>query len=162
MKNLYFTGLFMALLLFPVASFASPITSENILESVNKERSKAGLSVLEHDTVLDMAAQAKLEEMKSRGYFGHKNPNSNLDFSKFLPWSKNRGEILARDFKTSKQVINAWMKSPTHKHAILNPVYNKTGIATSGSWVVQVFFQGQTPTVDEYRTVLQQVSAINF
>lgn len=161
--NKFFSYLFvLGILLFPSFSFASLITPEDILNGVNNERIKANVGVLERDPVLDMAANAKLEDIQKNRYFAHRNPDTNSYFFKFMPYSRNRGEVLARGFKLSERVIRAWLNSPTHKHAILEKAYHKTGIAVTEDMVVQVFANEQTLTVQEYELQLQQILATNF
>ena len=57
------------------------------------------------------------------------------------------GENLARGQKTPKEVVDAWMRSPSHRDAILNPDYADLGIGVSAGYWVQHFggklFPGQ-------------------
>lgn len=142
------TLIFLGILLFPSFSFASAVTPENILRLVNHERSLAGISDVAQDNALSEVASKRIQDMIQYNYWAHTNPVTNMRYRDFFPeigenyagpkyWY--RGEILGRNFKTSESLVNGWMNSPTHKHAMLNGVYTKTGIAVSNGMVVQLF-----------------------
>lgn len=146
-KPLTFLLLF-GILLFPSFSFASPLTPENILRGINEERTKAGLSILEKSISTEQVAKAKIEDMAQYDYFAHSNPTTGKPYQDFFPVPDSnysgpsyryRGEILGRNFKTSEDLIQAWMNSPTHRHAMLNSVYTNTGIAILDGVIVQEF-----------------------
>lgn len=127
------------------------ITSDHLFILVNQERIKAGLPTLEKSVRLDQVANLKIQDQEKHKYFNHTSPQG------LTPWHwfkevgysyRYAGENLARNyntyqtkksFKTSQDVVNAWMESSTHRANILNPKYVETGIAVSGKYEVQVF-----------------------
>lgn len=120
----------LASILFASQAFASTISTQNVLDSINQERTVRGLPKLTIDNDLTSAANLKSKDMLNRKYFEH------FAFS-MTPWDfiKNAGynylyagENLAMDFNTSEGMVSAWMKSPAHRDNILNPDFRDTGL----------------------------------
>lgn len=113
-------------------AFASEITSQNIIELVNKSRIKEGLKALVENGKLSSAARDKADDMLKKDYFSHTSPSG------VTPWywlKKNEynykyaGENLAINFESAEKQHEAWMKSQTHRDNILNANYQEIGIA---------------------------------
>ncbi len=111
---------------------ASSITPQNIISLTNKERTKLGLQELSNNSRLASAALAKANDMLEKQYWDHFGPNGET------PWQFIRaagyvyiyaGENLAKGFKTSEGVVEAWMASPTHKANIVSANYRDIGVA---------------------------------
>ncbi len=111
-------------------TFASEITSENVINNINSIRKQNSLSELNVNPALQLAAYEKSVDMIVRNYFDH------YAFG-LTPWMfiKNKGydysiagENLAMGFSTSEGVVNAWMNSPGHRANILNPEYEDIGV----------------------------------
>jgi uncharacterized protein YkwD len=109
---------------------ASEITSENIINVVNREREARMIHPLNKSGLLTKAAEDKSRHMLIYNYFEHYalglTPwsfiiNSGYDYS-------IAGENLAMGFKTSEGIVEAWMDSPTHRANILNPNYEDIGV----------------------------------
>lgn len=142
-------SLVLFLLLLAVPAHAASITYTTVFNSVNYERTNLGLNPLRHNAVLDKVAKDRLNDMVSNGYFAHKSPTGQDEWT----WFKKEGykfvyaaENLARYFKDTSPLVRAWMNSPTHRINIVNPVYTETGIATNGVIVVQEFGSTLDPT----------------
>lgn len=112
--------------------FFATITSQNLIELTNAVRQKYGLNNLAINPKLELAAQAKAQDMLIKNYFAHQSPDGRS------PWywfSENgyqylyAGENLAINFVNSDEVVNAWLNSPSHRANILNPNYKEIGIA---------------------------------
>ena len=136
------------LVFFELITFLSPVLIRlNMLDGVatvlpavlsdltNEERQLQNLSILKINPILNEVARMKAEDMASKGYFAHTSPEGKT------PWYwiekvgyqyEYAGENLAIDFSDSKDVTNAWMKSPTHKANIVKGNYTEmgTGIAS--------------------------------
>ncbi len=105
---------------------------EQIIDLTNQERERENLPPLELNEDLTVAAKLKLADMFSRNYFSHTSPSGltpwyflnkvNYDFS-------TAGENLARDYFSPTLIVDAWMKSATHRQNILNPDFAEVGIA---------------------------------
>lgn len=128
----------------PVASV--PLNADTILNLVNNERVKAGLKPLVSDPRLVATAQAKADEMTRLNYFAHDNPatgkNSAWDnpiFNQICTTSSENISNTAGYADNNTQAVIGWMGSKAHHDAILRPDYTLTGVAVSGTKVVQHF-----------------------
>ncbi len=117
--------------LLPNTAYLSGITPEKIIELTNKERQKRNLPPLTVNQLLTKAAYQKANDIFKSQTFQH-----NINGRKFSSWIKNTGyeyiyvgENLAIDFITSEGVIDAWLKSPSHRKNILNTEFKEIGVA---------------------------------
>jgi uncharacterized protein YkwD len=154
------------------AGYASSdaLTSSNIYELTNKSRIAYGVGTLSHSGMLDLAAQAKAEDMLKNQYFSHNSPGE------ITPWNFIKasgynyiiaGENLALNFYSSEGVEKAWMNSPGHKANILNPDFEDIGIGIAKGeyrgvqavFVVQMFgtsIDRPLATLDGYTLVAKK------
>lgn len=101
----------------------------HVVELVNEERAKNGLSALTYDATLQRAAQVRAEEIVKN--FSHTRPNgSNYSsvLKEFGIFARRSGENIAWGQKTPKEVVTAWMNSSGHRANILNADYTKIGV----------------------------------
>lgn len=115
-----------------VLGYASSITIEETLAQTNAKRAEVGLSPLRINSNLSSAALAKGQDMFNQQYWSHKSPAGKQpwDFMKESGYSFSvAGENLARDFSTTQTMMEAWMRSPSHKANILHPRYSEIGLA---------------------------------
>lgn len=105
---------------------ASDITPQRIIELTNKNRTTR---VVE-DLLLGKAAQAKANDMASKGYFAHiYQGRTGWDFMRQYNYQYFfTGENLAVDFRSSKPLMKAWMNSPSHRANIVNPRFKRIGV----------------------------------
>lgn len=110
----------------------------------NQDRASNGLAVLTEDPALAAAAQAKADDMATRGYFAHTSP----DGKTLRTWLDAKGysftyagENLAVDFTESSDVERAWMNSPTHRANLLKAEYTHVGFG-----VARGMFEGREVT----------------
>lgn len=125
--------------------FFADVTSGLVVYFSNQERQAAGLSQLVENPVLDRAARDKALDMLAKNYFSHNAPDGASPwywFNKNGYVYKYAGENLAIDFYESKDVVQAWMDSPTHKFNILNGNYQEVGVA-----VIKGSLQGKETTL---------------
>ena len=111
---------------------ASNITPANIISLTNQERTAAGLNTLNANSRLASAAMAKAQNMFDEQYWDHFGPNGETPWQFIIASGYNyvyAGENLAKGFRTSEGVVEAWMTSPTHKENILSQNYQDIGIA---------------------------------
>lgn len=115
-----------------VLGISSNVTVADIINLTNEERQKKGLNLLTEDSRLDAAAAFKASNMFSENYWAHYSP-SGKDPWGFINGAGYKftyaGENLARNFYNSRDVVNAWMASSTHRDNLLNPRYLNIGIA---------------------------------
>lgn len=124
-----------------------PPTEQSVLAAVNAERAKVGVAPLQLHPNLSRTAQMKADDMIVRNYRGHLMPDTNqplteemrqlqaavcVSASENLTWDDN--------VTNTKQSMNSWLNSPSHKAAMLDPKYTYTGIGVGdGKVVVQHF-----------------------
>lgn len=105
-----------------------------ITDETNKARADSNLPPLVRSSVLDDAATRKAHDMVQEGYFAHYSPAG------ISPWHwfdevgytyAYAGENLAVHFTDSKDVVEAWLKSPTHRANIEQATYQEIGIGTA-------------------------------
>lgn len=105
-----------------------------LADFTNTEREKIDLNTLTTNPLLDLAAEMKAKDMATYGYFAHTSPEGKT------PWYwlekagykyQYAGENLAVNFNDSKDVIEAWMKSPTHKANLVKDKYTEMGTAVA-------------------------------
>lgn len=123
---------------------------EEVISQTNVFRKTLGLGELKENSVLDVAAAQKLDDMKQGQYFAHTSPSG------FSPWHwieannykySYAGENLAIGFFSAKDTVDAWINSPTHRMNLANSNYKEIGIAVApakiqnseGFLVVQLF-----------------------
>lgn len=139
-----------------------------VVDLTNTQRLEMALSVLVRNPVLDAAATLKAQDMAKNSYFSHDSPTG------VTPWHwfkeagypfVNAGENLAVYFSDSGEVVDAWMKSPTHRANIVGSQYREIGVGTAKGtydgfdtvFVVQLFGTPAIPTVPAPAVVAQAV-----
>ena len=115
-----------------VLGVATDISISKLLILTNEERAKIGLPALQENSQLAIAAEKKAEDMFKKDYWAHFAPDggSPWDFIKQSGYQYEfAGENLAKNFLFSKNVVDAWMNSPTHKENIVKKEYSEVGYA---------------------------------
>lgn len=100
-----------------------------ILELVNQERAKVGVSPLTLDQQLSNAANVRAEEITE--YFSHSRPDGSSFSSVLDELSINYyccGENIAVGCPTAEFTVQQWIKSPGHYGNIIDPNYTKLGV----------------------------------
>ncbi|MCB9819078.1 hypothetical protein H6788_02755 [Candidatus Nomurabacteria bacterium] len=142
----------------------STILPAIVTDATNSARAEEGKSPLVRNPALDEAARLKAEDMAKNEYFAHWSPTG------VSPWHwfnesgysyAHAGENLAVHFTDSSAVVDAWLKSPTHRENIMDAKYTEIGIGTAKGqyegydtvFVVQMFGTPATvasaPVVEE-------------
>jgi len=112
----------------------SAIYGSVLVSLTNKDRVSQNISELKINSLLEIAAQMKADDMAKNSYFSHNSPDGKT------PWYwvslagyqyKYAGENLAVNFTDSEEVHTAWRNSRGHFLNIINPKYTEIGIATS-------------------------------
>ncbi len=107
-----------------------PSLESDMLDMVNKERSKRGLKPLKADIEMTQVARAQSQDMLHRGYFSHFNPEGKDPFDRMRSAGvsfKAAGENLALA-QTLEIAHRNLMNSPGHRANILNASYGRLGI----------------------------------
>ena len=115
-----------------VLGYASEITIRQLLDNTNQVREKEGKKSLILSEKLSKAAEQKAKYMFEKNYWAHTSPEGVEPWTFILDQDYDysyAGENLARNFYYSKEVVDAWMKSPTHKENLLSGNYDEVGFA---------------------------------
>lgn len=107
-----------------------PSLEAQMLDMVNRERMKAGLSPLKSDPEMAVVARAHSKDMFARGYFAHVNPDGKDPFDRMKAAHIHfmaAGENLALA-QTLEIAHTNLMNSPGHRANILNPAFGRLGI----------------------------------
>ncbi len=121
-----------------------------VVDLTNSERKELQAVPLKRNALLDEAARLKAEHMAKNSYFSHYSPDGVSPWHWFDEVSytyAHAGENLAIHFKDSGAVVDAWMKSPSHRANIVNGNYTEIGVGTAKGkfdgydtvYVVQMF-----------------------
>jgi len=131
MKHLFIAAAtVLGLFFFNTPVFA--VSIDEISTLVNEERAKNNLPSLVSNSQLAEAATQKALDMTNDDYWSHTAPDGTQpwDFIKRTGYRYERaGENLARGFKDSGRLVNAWMASPEHRTNILSPDFTEVGYA---------------------------------
>jgi hypothetical protein len=112
----------------------STILPAVIVELTNEERDSGSLTELVRNPLLDAAATLKAQDMAKNSYFAHYSPAGVSPWYWFDTAGYNylhAGENLAVHFTESGEVVDAWMKSPSHRANIMNGQYREIGVGTA-------------------------------
>ncbi len=116
------------------SSLFGTVVVSALTDETNFQRMESSLSELHVNSLLQVAAQAKADDMAAKSYFSHTSPDG------VTPWYwfkragytfSYAGENLAINFSDSQDVTNAWMNSPEHRANILNTNFTEIGMATA-------------------------------
>ncbi len=131
LEGVYLLG---TLVILPKSKNFAAIFAAVLVEQTNKERATGELRTLRPNTQLEAAAKLKAEDMAAKGYFSHNTPDGKTPWHWFKLAGYEyaaAGENLAVNFTDSKDVTEAWMRSPTHRANIMSGNYTEIGIATA-------------------------------
>jgi hypothetical protein len=155
----------------PGGSYAA-VYASILVSNTNQARETAlGGGQLTTNPLLTQAAQLVANDMATKSYFAHINPDGKTPWYWLNQVGYNynyAGENLAVNFVDSTDVSNAWMASPTHRANILNPVFKEIGIATavgtyqgrSAIFVVQFFGTPSGPVATTTPAVTSQAADV--
>lgn len=156
-----------------VLGYASDISIKDLLDNTNKYREEKGLGELVIDEKLSNAAYKKALDMFEHNYWAHVSPSGTEPWDFILAEDYDyvyAGENLAKNFSNSKDVVKAWMESPSHRDNLLNRNYKEIGFAVVNgtldgyetTLVVQMFGQPRNlaaiPNKSDQEKILKQVS----
>lgn len=106
--------------------------TQQVVDLVNAERAKEGLSALTIDPQVEKAAAVRANEIQSN--FDHTRPNGR-SFSTALTEQgvnyRGAGENIAWGQRTPQEVVTAWMNSPGHRANIMNKSYTHIGVGNT-------------------------------
>jgi hypothetical protein len=131
LEALYLVG---TVVILPRSSQFAAIIASVLVDQTNDVREAGNLSHLKTSHLLEVAATAKAKDMAAKGYFAHQSPGgeSPWDWIERAGYDYDAaGENLAVNFTDSRDVTDAWMRSPLHRANILAEGYSEIGIGTA-------------------------------
>lgn len=124
-----------------------------ILQRVNEERAKEGLTALTYSSTMRKYARIKSMDMGDRGYFEHRDPEGRLmsdiikqDGITYKAWGENIAYIggMTDETAIAERFMNNWMNSSSHRANILCDRFSEigTGVYKIGNrfYATQEFF----------------------
>lgn len=108
---------------------------QKLLNLINAERSKAGVSPLSFDMTLLKISRLKAKDLVDNNYFAHQSPTYGSPFDMMKQFGvsfKSAGENIAGN-SSIENAVQAWMNSEGHRKNILNPSFNFTGVGIVNS-----------------------------
>src|SRR5690606_9952853 len=120
---------------------------KQVINLVNQERSKAGLSPFKENQELSRVAEFKSQDMAENAYFSHNSPTYGSPFGMIKNFGisyNSAGENIAVGQKTAAEVVEVWMDSEGHRKNILSKQYTEIGVGyveggKYGHYWVQMF-----------------------
>lgn len=113
----------------------SQLSVSGAIAETNRHRREAGLPELSENTLLNIAAQKKVDDMFSRQYFEHESPSGEGAGDlvtetgyEFIVVGEN---LALGNYKNDEVLVQAWMDSPGHRENILKSAYTEIGIAVA-------------------------------
>jgi uncharacterized protein YkwD len=138
-------------------SKANQLSADKIIEITNEYRKENNLPELKKNNLLTEAAEQRTEDMFNKQYFAHDSPEgvkpSDVVLKTNYNYSLTGENIALGDFKTEKDLVDAWMASPGHRANILNTEYTEIGVDATldnyqgrATWISTQEFGKQAPT----------------
>ena len=143
--SILFINFVLVLKIPDILGYATDVKISDLLTYTNALREKNGLSDLTLNDNLSKAAKAKAADMFKDDYWAHTSPSGKEPWDFITGFGYDyifAGENLAVDFSKSKDVVDAWNNSPSHRDNLLSPKYNEIGFA-----VVDGELQGRKTTL---------------
>ena len=107
---------------------------KEVVDLVNVERTKRGLSSLTLDSKVSNVATIKSQDMINKNYFDHNSPTYGSPFDMMKQFGvsyRAAGENIAMGQRSPKEVVTAWMNSEGHRKNILNSSFTKIGVGVA-------------------------------
>lgn len=108
----------------------SNLTQAALLQATNEDRLQNTVPALQHDPLLQLAAQAKANDMVKDNYWAHVSPTGEEPWKFVIDTGyqyQAAGENLAYGFSSPTSIMNAWMQSTDHRANLLNGDYQEVG-----------------------------------
>jgi uncharacterized protein YkwD len=112
------------------AAVSETTLQADIVRLTNAQRTAHGCGALKVDSRLITAARGHSAYMAQSGAFSHtgKGGSNFVAREKAAGYSKPSAENIAWGYRTGKDVVTAWMKSPGHRANILNCKSKTVGV----------------------------------
>lgn len=105
-----------------------------LLDLINELRAEKGVALLTASPELNASAQEKADDMATRHYFDHANPEGIKGWtliSKYLTSATRRSENLTMCPDSNLRAFKNWMNSPAHYRGMIDTTVTLYGTATA-------------------------------
>ena len=120
-------------LLGPKSETQGALTTDGVFVLTNQQRLGNGRKVLQHNSKLDAAAKAKLDDLFAQQYFEHVSPDgrgpAEVVIAAGYAYVRVGENLALGNFANDTELVQAWMNSPGHRANILSSGYQELGIA---------------------------------
>ncbi|MGC9527117.1 MAG: CAP domain-containing protein [Limnospira sp.] len=109
----------------------TPPVTDRVIELTNNFRAQNGLSPLEFDAQLAVAAQTHTENMAFQDFFSHTGADGSDVGDRVTNTGYNfstAGENIGAGYQTPEAVVQGWIDSPGHRENMLNPNFQEIGV----------------------------------
>ena len=117
---------------------------------MNLQRAAHHLPALREDRRLDAAADDRVRDMLSLGYWAHVAPDGRAPFDALLPRGYSfvaAAENLAAGFENLHRMMEGWMDSAGHRANILSEEYVDCGVAVLDGTTTHRWTHGKSVVV---------------
>ena len=108
-----------------------PAEYEALASELNQTRQRYNLPVIDYNTKLQASACYKADEILANDNFNHDNADGTktwVHFDRARYPGTTRAENLAKNYSTTKEMIQAWLDSPSHRANLLSDKYTEQGL----------------------------------
>ena len=156
-----------------VSDTYSAVSDVGVHVYTNVERYREGETFLQRNTLLDVVATKKAEDILTRQYFAHESPDGiyvqNVAEEVGYAYIAIAENLALGTFSSSKEMVDAWMESPGHRENILSGNFSEIGIAVLRGaykermvWVgVQVFALPQHACPEPEKTIQEEIAVMD-
>ena len=107
------------------------VFEEELAVLVNQKRRTLGVPILKKSPLLSRVAGNHSRDMSARDFFHHTNPDDQGPKARLeeigYAW-RAFGENIGCGQESPRLILEAWLKSKSHRETMLNPLYREIGI----------------------------------
>ena len=126
----------------PIPPLAQQETHTGFALLLNAERDGARVTRVTEDSRLTAAARAHAQDMVDKNYLSHVAQNGTTVGDRALAVGYDWNfiaENIARGYRTNAEVVDAWMKSPSHAVNMVDPRAEDFGLGrVNNTWVLML------------------------
>jgi uncharacterized protein YkwD len=140
----------------PTQVATMPGFQAQVLGAINDLRESKGLSDLQLNPALSLAALGHSQSMAQHGFFAHEGFNGSPFWARIKPryrpqpgstWGVGENMVWASPELTADQAIQMWMASPPHRKNLLTPSWREVGLGAVRALDAPGVYQGLDVTI---------------
>ena len=135
----------------PPGSASTPVNKPLLMQLVNEVRKKGcrcgdtwypAAPALAWNSKLEQAATTHSNDMYANNYFSHADQQGSKAGDRLddvgYAW-RTYGENIAFGYRSEREVVKGWLRSPGHCKNIMNKAFKEMGVSRVGDFWTQVF-----------------------